>query len=387
MPLFDEFKKLSDQELRQRVFDMVQNQENEDQEVDFKRIDSLDFLLYNIPDKGKIKSEFAKDLSAFANATGGIIIYGIEEIIDPSTGQRTMKGFGKGINVSEFNRERLIQIANAIVSPSITGLDVKTVQHPVFKNEYIVVVLVPESLNGAVMAEGDYRYYQRLVTENKPMRNWQVRTVNSKVVHPNLTLNFDFTDGIFFGYKENGKNIPGDFLLSIKVPRIKNEGMVIAKQVGVVMRIPRVLYKLSSFKKNLFDEVINIENNNEYIETLKIFEYPIFPGLEIDALSDNKVLFFEMKKEHLINPALFGDKKNVIVFIVYADNATAKMYRIIFDLSGIQTLEDFSKRGLFSPACHHSNSYFVEYYKELQQAGIISIDTVETIVSRYGSSV
>jgi hypothetical protein len=382
MSLYHEFKNLSDHEIHKRILDMVDNQENEDQELDFKRIDSLDFLLKNVPDKSRMKCEFGKDLSAFTNATGGVIIYGIEEIIDPATGQRTMKDFGRGVNKVEFNRERLIQIANSSVSPSITNLDVKIINHPRYRDEHIIVVLIPESLNGAVMAEGDYRYYQRIVTENKPMRNWQVRTVNSKIVHPALLLNFDEKDGVFFGFKESRESQPSEFLLSIKMPRIKNCGKVIANQVGLVLRIPKLMYKFSNFKTDIYEEFINIEDNVNYIETLKIFEHPIFPGLEIDAFSLGKVLYFNFKREHILSPEYFGDKKNSIVFKIYADNATARVYRVMFDLSGIRTLEDFSKKGLFSPASPHDDHYFVEYYSELERAGILKIKSTESVISQ-----
>lgn len=339
MSLFNELKHLTDVELAQRILDMVSNQENENQELDFKRIDSLNFLLktYQPRERKDKKCEFAKDLSAFVNATGGVLIYGIEETYDTTTGQRSIKSFGKGIHKSEFNREQLIQIANSSLVPTITGLDVKIVEHPHFNDQYIVVMLIPETANGAVMVqtEGDhcFKYFQRQVTENKPMLNWQVRLVNSKIIHPQMVLKFDLNEGLYFVLYKNYESS-----LSMKFPKIKNIGKVTANQVGFVIRTPRILSKSSNLY--YFNELISVKEDKEYIEKMKVFNHPIFPGLEISTFPEHFEFTIGFPSNDLFGTKSLGQKEHCIDFILYADNTEPKIYKLTIDFTKITCPEE-----------------------------------------------
>lgn len=343
MSLFSEFKKLNDNELAQRINDMVENQENENQELDFKRIDSLKFLLRLYPPRERKdkKCEFAKDLSAFANATGGVIIYGIEETYDETTGQRSIKAFGNGIKKCDFNRDQLIQIANSAIVPTITGLDVKTVEHPAVKDELIVVFLIPETTNGAVMVqtEGEhgYRYFQRQVTENKPMLNWQVRLVNSKIMNPQLILKFDKGEGTYFVLF---KNYESSFIMSF--PKIKNIGKVLANQVGFVVRIPKAFSNSSNIY--YFNELINVRETKKYVEKMKVFNHPIFPGLEINTFPENFQFSIDFSKNDLFGIKSLSKKLQYIEFVIYADNTDPKIYRLEIDLTKIKTREELVEK-------------------------------------------
>lgn len=345
MSLFSEFKRLSDKELTQRITDMVSNQEDENQELDFKSIDSLNFLLkdYQPRQRKDKKSEFAKDLSAFVNATGGVIIYGIEETYDPYTGQRSIKSFGRGIDKTHFSREQLIQIANSAVVPTITGLDVKVIEHPNDSDTLIIILLIPETTNGAIMsqAEGEhcFRYFQRQVTENKPMLNWQVRLVNSKVINPQIVLNFDTVEGLYFVLYKNYESA-----LSIKFPKLKNIGRVTANQVGFVISIPKKLSHTSNI--HYFNELINIKETKTSVEKMKVFNHPIFPGLEINTFPDQFEFTINFKKGNLFGLKSLSGKDHSIDFIVYSDNAEPKIYKINIDLTNISTPEELVKRDL-----------------------------------------
>lgn len=345
MSLYDEYNQLTDNELLTRIHDMVENQENETQELDFKRVDSLYFLLkqqYQPRDRKDKKCEFAKDLSAFTNATGGCLIYGIEESYDAVTGKRSIKSFGRGMKKSDFSRDQLIQIANSSVIPTITGLNVKTVQHPLDEDAFIVVILIPETSNGAVMvqAEGDhsYRYFQRQVTENRPMLNWQVRLVNNKAIHPQLVLKFDTKAGLYFiSYKNNESS------LIMKFPKIKNIGKVLANQVGFVVRVPNCFKNYSNI--NYFNELIHVRDTSEYMEKMKVFNHPIFPGLEINTFSDKFDFTIDFPANDMFGVKMLNHKKYAFEFILYADNAEFKRYKLHLDYSKVKNIKDFFSDG------------------------------------------
>ena len=111
------------------------------------------------------------------------------------------------------------------------------------------------------------------------MLNWQVRLVNNKAIHPQLILKFDTKAGLYFvSYKNNESS------LVMKFPKIKNIGKVLANQVGFVVRIPNCFKNYSNI--NYFNELIHVRDTNEYIEKMKVFNHPIFPGLEINTFSE-----------------------------------------------------------------------------------------------------
>lgn len=359
MALYNEFKDLNDFELAQRINDMVNQQENESQELDFKRIDSIFFVLKtNLPSERKLKkNEFAKDLAAFANATGGVIIYGIDETYDEKTDQRTIKSFGQGIKKVDFNREQFIQIANSAVVPTVTGLQVRAIEHPADKDAYIIVVLIPETGNGAIMvqAEGDhcFRYFQRQVTENKPMLNWQVRLINNKIINPQLILRFNTYDGLYFIKYRNNESA-----LVIRFPKIKNVGKVLANQVGFVMRIPNIFRNSSNI--TYFNELIDVRETKDYFEKMKVFNHPIFPGLEVNTFSEKFELSFNFPADDLFGVSQLKSKRHNIRFSLFADNSEPKIYNLLIDYSKVRCLEDLYKLGIDDSATYN-------YYKDIPE--------------------
>lgn len=359
MALYHELKDLSDKELSRRIGDMVTRQENESQELDFKRIDSINFINKRFqPSERKLKKcEFAKDLAAFANAVGGVIIYGIDENFDEKTEQRTIKAFGEGIKKLDFNREQFIQIANSAVVPTVTGLQVRPIEHPADKDSFIVVVLIPETGNGAIMvqAEGDhcFRYFQRQVTENKPMLNWQVRLINNKIIHPQLILRFNTYDGLFFIKYRNNESA-----LTIRFPKIKNVGKVLANQVGFVMRIPSVFRNSSNI--TYFNELIDVRETKDYFEKMKVFNHPIFPGLEINTFSEKFELSFNFPADDLFGVNHLKGQHHNIRFSLYADNAEPKIYNLLIDYSKVKNLKDLCNLGIDENASH-------TYYRDIPE--------------------
>ena len=99
-------------------------------------------------DLDKKNSEIAKDISAFANTLGGVIIYGIEEIREIPTS----KNWIKGTNI----KERIESITLTSIQPRIEDVVIKPILNPDNPSQAIFVVNIPESPDAPHMANHGY---------------------------------------------------------------------------------------------------------------------------------------------------------------------------------------------------------------------------------------
>ncbi|MCX5830149.1 MAG: ATP-binding protein [Deltaproteobacteria bacterium] len=113
----------------------------------------------------KNKDEIIKDVTAFANADGGVIIYGVQE-----------KGYlpvtiDSGVDNSEINREWIDQIISTNTTPPIEGVQI--LQIPLNKENSVYVILVPKTYRGPHQAT-DKRYYKRYNFRSCPMDHYEI---------------------------------------------------------------------------------------------------------------------------------------------------------------------------------------------------------------------
>lgn len=133
------------------------------------------------------KAEISKDVSAFANSAGGIIIYGIDEFNDPT--KKHLPEKINPVNRTEFTKEWLEQIINSNISPKISGLII----HPITvgkteDNNVVYVVEIPQS-NTAHQAK-DKRYYKRYNFESVAMDDYEVKDIINRTNKTDIEINF-----------------------------------------------------------------------------------------------------------------------------------------------------------------------------------------------------
>lgn len=134
---------------------------------------------------GKGKKEAAKDISAMANAEGGLIIYGIDERSD---------GHGPGIPERLFPMKdvSLVPRLEAVLIDSISprvNFRLNRIDSKVDEGFYVVISVSPsyETLH-MVTIGGDNRYYKRRNHISSPMTEDEVRHAYERIMRSKATL-------------------------------------------------------------------------------------------------------------------------------------------------------------------------------------------------------
>lgn len=132
------------------------------------------------------KSELAKDVSAMANAMGGIIIYGMEE----DKHLHRAKGLDRGFDPMELSHERLDDLITSLISPVIPEIRIKRIPlNSTNPGRVAYAVQIPQGVT-AHMALPRKQYFARRNFKAEPMADYEVRDVMGRQIAPKLRLRF-----------------------------------------------------------------------------------------------------------------------------------------------------------------------------------------------------
>lgn len=192
----------TEQDLLQLIVDQV----GESLTLDYKESGALQRT------DGK-KNELSKDVSAFANAAGGVLVYGMRE-----DGHVPIELDG-GLDPNEISKEWVEQVVNSRIARRIAGVRVRQVPLSGPRSGRVAyVVYVPSSTQAPHMA-ADHRYYKRFNFESVPMEDYEVRDVSRRFVAPELRLGLlsqnieSATIHTLSVYVENLSSAPANFAL------------------------------------------------------------------------------------------------------------------------------------------------------------------------------
>jgi len=200
---------------------LIDNETKESTNLEYKRCDAL--IVREGQSKSKITTELSKDISSFANAAGGTIVYGIIEE------NHLPKEIDEGFDPTKTKREWLEDIIDSSSSRKIEGLRINQVELKTKPGKVIYVVYIPQSLQGAIQAD-DHRYYQRRNFKSEPMEDYQVRDVMNRFRHPILIPEIDYK---VLTREEASHRY--ELVLDLA-----NKGVVTAKAFGMDMLFPAV---------------------------------------------------------------------------------------------------------------------------------------------------
>lgn len=152
---------------------LINNEVEESINIDYKAGEALDKA-------DKKKAEISKDVSAFANSNGGIIIYGLNELNHKPSSISFIDG-------TVFTKEWLEQIITSTIHRTITGLKIFPLRKDGDIKKTIYVVQIPESISAPHMAK-DKRFYRRYNFESVYMDEYEVRNLYSKKSTADLSI-------------------------------------------------------------------------------------------------------------------------------------------------------------------------------------------------------
>lgn len=134
----------------------------EGQTIDFKRAINLE--------KREAKQDLATDISAFANESGGDIVFGMDQTVDGIADRL--------VSLSNFNRDhfelQIRQINQANIEPAVTGLEFVLVEFET--GQFAAVLRIPRSWNRPHAVVGKpYTWHIREGNGNRSMKPRELR--------------------------------------------------------------------------------------------------------------------------------------------------------------------------------------------------------------------
>ena len=152
---------------------LIDNGIEESINIDFKASGSLS--------KDEIKKkEISKDVSAFANSNGGIIIYGLTEKNHKADSFSFIDG-------DIYSKEWLEQVISTTIQRNITGLKIFPIRNNGNIKESIYVVQIPESLDAPHLNK-DKKFYRRYDFQSVAMEEYEIRNLYGRKSKSDLKI-------------------------------------------------------------------------------------------------------------------------------------------------------------------------------------------------------
>lgn len=144
---------------------MIADEIQENIHLDYKRSEAI---------QNNKRDEIAKDVSAFANSDGGVLVYGVEE-----KDHLPIK-IDDGVDDSKFSREWIESAILTRITPKVPDSRIVPVTLSPGRSMYIIIVA--KSYQGPHQA-GDKKYYKRFNFSSEPMEHYEVSDVRNRRLH------------------------------------------------------------------------------------------------------------------------------------------------------------------------------------------------------------
>ena len=220
---------------------LIDNEIEESTVLEYKSSFSLD---KENKENKKWKVELAKDVSAMANAIGGIIIYGIGE--KEISKDHKVADELVPISYTEMSKERLSQLLSANIQPIIDNIEIKVI--PNDANSGFFIVQIPQS-NTAHQNRLNHLYYKRRNSTVEVMEDYEIRDVMNRSKHPlvgvditlvkkvlNITESRLSNDYSSLGFQTTHKQ---EIKYELQF-RLVNMGRIYAKYINCFIHIPLI---------------------------------------------------------------------------------------------------------------------------------------------------
>lgn len=155
---------------------LIRNEVQESLHLDYKDSRAIDH---------KKRHEIAKDVSAFANSDGGILIYGIKEE------GHLPKILDKGVEHDKYSREWIEEVILSNVNPKIENL--KIVQIPFDDRFSAFAIEIPKSYRAPHQEQSSKRYYKRYNFKSQPMEDYEIKDIAGRAIAVSPLINVDIS--------------------------------------------------------------------------------------------------------------------------------------------------------------------------------------------------
>jgi hypothetical protein len=197
---------------QQYLLDLISNKIEENINLDFKGAGSLQRT-------DKCTNELSKDVSAFANSAGGVIIYGIKE----DGINRHLPIEIEPIDRKVISKEWIEQIIQGNIQPRLENIIITPIEIDGDVNKVVYLIEIPKS--STAHQANDRKYYKRFNFNSEPMYDYEIRDILNRSKNPVIAIYFK----IFGSYQDEFQHVLKVFA--------KNNGSVLAKYVNCYIRI------------------------------------------------------------------------------------------------------------------------------------------------------
>jgi len=257
------------------------------------------------------KSEISKDVSAFANSAGGVLIYGVLEDNQLPT------ALDAGFDLGQLSREWLEQVILSRIQPRVPGVVITPIALS-GANAGRFAFAVEISQSHTAHQAWDNKYYKRNNFTVTPMEDYEVRDVMNRAKTPLVLASFDFQ-------RHNRGEDTVDYLLRTW---LHNQGDVTAHHMRIEIGLPvrfidnnvikfRQQRRMNTFEGRSYEELICVG---------EIADHVLFP--------DQQLFLGEwgyggpMLRMNHGNFQLMGRTRAELTWAIYADDMRRQEGRI-----------------------------------------------------------
>lgn len=194
------------------------------------------------------KHDITKDVSAMANADGGIIIYGLKEQPEKKHVVEKLDP----VDRTKFSKEWLDQIISTI-RPYIDTVIIHPVNLSTGPSDVAYVVEIPKGQT-AHQSTG-LRYYRRHNFESVPMEDYEIRDIMNRATVPDASVRFNF---------ERRQSI-NDRVTYLIQPFIKNSKDFVIKNFKLTIKFPRKGCRTGSIFQKPFNVSLSQHEDGDYL--------------------------------------------------------------------------------------------------------------------------
>lgn len=295
-----------------RIQQYIDNKVEESTTLEYKSAGALDISK---------KKDIAKDVSAMANATGGIIVYGVSE-------EKHLPQEITPINRTQFTREWLDQVITHNIRPLINGITIHPVSIGTEPEHVVYVVEIPQSTTAhQVTAEKDYRYYERSNFVNNPMEDYRIRDVMNRAALLDAEVAFQLIRG--FSYTN-----PSYYVHTLKAT-VMNTGLKTINHFKLRFTFPYIGLELTSADSTDFRlwDYSPEPGLIEYHVVVYRSREMLFPGDEVGVGADVTYPWcfkYTVFDEHEKWIKERQESKASLYWVLYADDTPPKRGEIAF---------------------------------------------------------